>query len=204
VLVECIAAVTVALHGASSSHGVSAGLVAVVVGAVLLVFSVWWWYFENPAEEGLRMSRQLAFLWGDGHYVVFASLGALGAGLQLAAAGSHGTPSSTVATTAGLAVAAYLVVTVALQARLGSQWPGRVTVVCGASVLVLLLGELAGDLGVGLATVLMGVVAAVPVAADELWRDLRPRPDAAVSLSLRNRARGAATQVSATVTPRIT
>lgn len=203
-LVECIAAVTVALHGASSSHGVSAGLVAVVVGAVLLVFSVWWWYFENPAEEGLRMSRQLAFLWGDGHYVVFASLGALGAGLQLAAAGSHGTPSSTVATTAGLAVAAYLVVTVALQARLGSQWPGRVTVVCGASVLVLLLGELAGDLGVGLATVLMGVVAAVPVAADELWRDLRPRPDAAVSLSLRNRARGAATQVSTTVTPRIT
>jgi hypothetical protein len=117
-----------------------------------------------------------------------------------------------VATTAGLAVAApvaaYLVVTVALQARLGSQWPGRVTVVCGASVLVLLLGELlgelAGDLGVGLATVLMGVVAAVPVAADELWRDLRPRPDAAVSLSLRDRARGAATQVSATVTPRIT
>jgi low temperature requirement protein LtrA len=77
VLGECIAAVTVALHGASSSHGVSAGLVAVVVGAVLLVFSVWWWYFENPAEEGLRMSRQLAFLWGDGHYVVFASLGAL-------------------------------------------------------------------------------------------------------------------------------
>jgi low temperature requirement protein LtrA len=206
VLGECIAAVTVALHGASSSHGVSAGLVAVVVGAILLVFSIWWWYFENPAEEGLRMSRQLAFLWGYGHYVVFASLGALGAGLQLAAAGSHGTPSSTVATTAGLAVAvpvaAYLVVTVVLQARLGSQWPGRVTVVWGASVLVLLLGELAGDLGV--ATVLMGVVAAVPVAADELWRDLRPRPDAAVSLSLRNRARGAATQVSATVTPRIT
>jgi low temperature requirement protein LtrA len=159
--------------------------VAVVVGAVLLVFSVWWWYFENPAEEGLRMSRQLAFLWGYGHYVVFASLGALGAGLQLAAAGSHGTPSSTVATTAGLAVAvpvaAYLVVTVALQARLGSQWPGRVAVVCGASVLVLLLGGLAGDLGVGLATLLMGVVVAVLVAADELRRDLRPHPDAAVS-----------------------
>ena len=57
VLGECIAAVTVAIHAASSSHGVSAGLVAVVAGAVLLVFSIWWWYFENPAEEGLRMSR---------------------------------------------------------------------------------------------------------------------------------------------------
>ncbi len=36
------------------------------------------------------MSRQLAFVWGYGHYVVFGSLGALGAGLQLAAASSHG------------------------------------------------------------------------------------------------------------------
>ena len=133
VLGECIAAVTVALHSASSSHGVSAGLVAVIVGAVLIVFSVWWWYFENPAEEGLRMSRQLAFFWGYGHYFVLGSLGALGAGLQLAAAGSHGAPSSTTATTAGLAVAvpvaAYLVVTGVLQGRLGPHWVGRLPMV---------------------------------------------------------------------------
>ena len=133
VLGECIAAVTVAMHSASLSHGISAGLVAVVAGAVLLVFAIWWWYFENPAEEGLRMSRQLAFVWGYGHYFVFGSLGALGAGLQLAAAGSHGSPSSTTATTAGLAVAvpvaAYLVVTGVLQGRLGPQWAGRLPVV---------------------------------------------------------------------------
>ena len=179
VLGECIAAVTVALHSASSSHGFSAGLVAVVVGAVLLVFSIWWWYFENPAEEGLRMSRQLAFFWGYGHYVVFASLGALGAGLQLAAAGSHGALSSTTATTAGLAVAvpvaAYFVVTGVLQARLGSQWPGRVTAVCGASVLVLVLGGLASGLGIGPSTLLMGVVVAALVACDEVRRDRTPR-----------------------------
>jgi low temperature requirement protein LtrA len=185
VLGECIAAVTVAIHGASSSHGLSAGLVAVVIGAVLIVFSIWWWYFENPAEEGLRMSRQVAFLWGYGHYVVFGSLGALGAGLQLAAAGSHGAPSSSVATTAGLAVAvpvaAYVLVTGVLQARLGSQWAGRMTAVCGAAVLVLLLGGLASELGVGLATLLMGIVLALLVAADEVRRDLRPHPDAAAS-----------------------
>ena len=185
VLGECIAAVTVALHSASSAHGVSAGLLAVVAGAVLLVFSIWWWYFENPAEEGLRMSRQVAFLWGYGHYVVFASLGALGAGLQLAASSSHGALSSTVATTAGLAVAvpvaAFLVVTGALQVRLGSQWPGRLAVVCGASVAVLLLGGLADDVGVGLATLLMGIVLAVLVAVDELRRDGHPNPSGAVS-----------------------
>jgi low temperature requirement protein LtrA len=180
VLGECIAAVTVALHSASTSHGISAGLVAVVAGAVLLVFAIWWWYFENPAEEGLRLSRQLAFVWGYGHYVVFASLAALGAGLQLAAASSHGALSSTTAATAGLAVAvpvaAYLVVTGVLQTRLGSQWPGRVTVVCAASVIVLLLGGLAHGLGVGLSTLLMGVVVAALVTADELQRDRHPQP----------------------------
>src|ERR1700722_2804906 len=164
VLGECIAAVTVALHSASRSHGISAGLLAVVAGAVLLVFAIWWWYFENPAEEGLRLSRQLAFVWGYGHYVVLGALGALGAGLQLAAASPHGALSSTTATTAGLAVAvpvaAYLVVTGLLQARLGSQWPGRVTAVCGASVLVLVLGGLADGLGVGLCTLLIGLVVA--------------------------------------------
>jgi len=183
VLGECIAAVTVALHAASSSHGFSAGLVAVIVGAVLIVFSVWWWYFENPAEEGLRMSRQLAFLWGYGHYVVLGSLGALGAGLQLAAAASHGSPSSTMATTAGLAVAvpvaAYLVVTGVLQGRLGPRWAGRLTVVGASSVVVLVVGGLASELGVGVATLLMGLVVAALVALDELRRNVESEPDAA-------------------------
>ena len=180
---ECIAAVTVALHSASLAHGISAGLVAVVAGAVLLVFAIWWWYFENPAEEGLRLSRQLAFIWGYGHYFVLGSLGALGAGLQLAAAASHGSPSSTTATTAGLAVAvpvaAYLVVTGVLQGRLGPHWAGRLPVVGAASVVILVIGGIAGELGVGVATLLMGLVVAALVASDELRRDLRREPDVA-------------------------
>jgi low temperature requirement protein LtrA len=183
VLGECIAAVTVAIHSASSSHGLSAGLVEVVVGAVLLIFSIWWWYFENPAEEGLRMSRQLAFFWGYGHYIVFGSLGALGAGLQLAAAGSHGSASSVVATTAGLAVAvpvaAYLIVTGVLQGRLGQQWAGRLTAVGAASVVVLVIGGVAAGLGIGPATLLMGVVVAVLVMSDQLRRGARRLPGAA-------------------------
>ena len=180
---ECIAAVTVALHSASLAHGISAGLVAVVAGAVLLVFAIWWWYFENPAEEGLRLSRQLAFIWGYGHYFVLGSLGALGAGLQLAAAASHGSPSSTTATTAGLAVAvpvaAYLVVTGVLQGRLGPHWAGRLPVVGAASVVILVIGGIAAELGVGVATLLMGLVVAALVAADELRRDVRREPDVA-------------------------
>ncbi len=184
VLGECIAAVTVAIHGASSAHGVSAGLVAVVIGAVLLVFSIWWWYFENPAEDGLRMSRQLSFVWGYGHYVVLGSLGALGAGLELAADGAHGAVSSTIATTAGLAVAvpvaAYLVVTGVLQGGLASQRAGRVTIVVVASAAVLVLGGTASALGVGVVTLLMGVVVAALVVTDELRGDLRPPRGAGV------------------------
>ncbi len=173
VLGECVAAATLAIHAASSSHGVSAGLVAVAAGAVLLVFSIWWWYFENPAEEGLRMSRSVAFVWGYGHYFVLGSVAALGAGLELAAAGSHGSTGRTAAdTTAGLAVgvpvAVYLVVTVVLQDRLGRQPPGRTAIVTAAAALVVLVGGLAGGLGVGTATLVMGILVAALVISDGL------------------------------------
>ena len=172
VLGESIAAATVALHAAISSHGASAGVVAVAAGAVLLVFSVWWWYFEHPAEEGLRMSRRLGFLWGYGHYFVFGSVAALGAGLGVAAASTHGGAGTAAASTAGLAVsvpvALYLVVTCFLQGRLRREESGRMGMVVAASALILLIGGLASALGIGTATVLMGVVVTVLVAVDEL------------------------------------
>ena len=88
----------------------------------------------------------------------------------------------TAATTAGLAVAvpvaAYLVVTGVLQGRLGPQAAGRLTMVTGASVVVLVIGGAASGLGLGLATVLMGVVVATLVVVDGVRRDARPRPGA--------------------------
>jgi low temperature requirement protein LtrA len=171
VLGECIAAATVAIHAASAS-GLSAGLLAVAGGAVLLVFSVWWWYFEHPSEEGLRLSRQASFVWGYGHYFVFGSVGALGAGLELAAASSHGGAGTATATTAGLAVAVpvavYLVATGSLQGRLRREAPGRMAMVTVAALLVILAGGLAGDLGVGTATLLMGGLTVLLVVCDEV------------------------------------
>ncbi len=129
------------------------------------------------------MSRRVASLWGYGHYFVLGSVGALGAGLELAAAISHGSAGTASATTAGLAVAVpvavYLVVTGLLQGRLGRHPPGRMAIVSGAGVLVVLLGGLASGLGVGPATLLMGMVVAALVVCDELrrGRTSRPRPD---------------------------
>ena len=47
----------------------------------------------------------------------------------------------------------------------------------GASVVVLVLGGIASGLGVGMATLLMGVVVAALVASDELRRDARRGPN---------------------------
>jgi branched-subunit amino acid ABC-type transport system permease component len=49
-----------------------------------------------------------------------------------------------------------------------------------SSVLVLVIGGLASELGVAVATLLMGLVVAALVASDELRRDLWRAPDAAM------------------------
>ena len=56
---------------------------------------MWWIYFDMPAEHVVDRARGRmtanaggAFLWGYGHYVVFASAAAAGAGI--AAAGRPG------------------------------------------------------------------------------------------------------------------
>jgi hypothetical protein len=68
-------------------------------------------------------------------------------------------------------VAAYLVVTGVLQGRLGPQPAGRLTMVAGAAVAVLVIGAAASGLGVAAATLLMGLVVALLVVVDELRRD---------------------------------
>ena len=47
------------------------------------MFSFWWLYFEHPGEEALTSVRS-SFLWGYGHYFVFAAAAAVGAGLAVA------------------------------------------------------------------------------------------------------------------------
>ena len=56
-----------------------------MVSSVLIVFSCWWLYFSREAGPVLARARTeglgLAFRWGFGHYAVFASAAAVGAGL---------------------------------------------------------------------------------------------------------------------------
>lgn len=54
----------------------------VALGSLLLVFAMWWKYFARPADDLLIDSRT-AFRWGYGHFAVFASAAAVGAGIAV-------------------------------------------------------------------------------------------------------------------------
>jgi low temperature requirement protein LtrA len=115
VLGQCVAAVTVAVHAAISDHGLSASLLALAVGSMALLFGLWWSYFNLKADaaETLRVSRGSAAIWAYGHYVVFAALAALGAGLEVVVETVERggpAPAPTAAFAVAVPVAVYLVV----------------------------------------------------------------------------------------------
>ncbi|MET9733179.1 low temperature requirement protein A [Streptomyces sp. NPDC006458] len=83
VLGETVAAATVAVKTGVEEHDALADLVPIATGGLLIVFSAWWIYFAVPIHGHLRSNRQ-AFLWGYGHYLIFASAAAIGAGLEVA------------------------------------------------------------------------------------------------------------------------
>ena len=57
----------------------------VVFAGIGIAFGLWWTYFIAPSGEVLARYRRRAFLWGDGHIILFASIAAVGAGLHVAA-----------------------------------------------------------------------------------------------------------------------
>ena len=56
----------------------------VAAAGLVLVFALWWLYFLQPCGDGLATNRDRSYRWGYGHYGVFASLAALGGGLEVA------------------------------------------------------------------------------------------------------------------------
>jgi low temperature requirement protein LtrA len=56
----------------------SVDLLLVAIGCILTLFGIWWLYFINSVEHLLRNSK-IAFQWGYGHLIIFASAAAIGA-----------------------------------------------------------------------------------------------------------------------------
>jgi low temperature requirement protein LtrA len=85
VLGETILSATMAIQGMLNEGRIGHQVICVAIGGVLIVFSTWWIYFSRNAGEALervaRHNLKEAYLWGFGHYFIFASGAALGAGL---------------------------------------------------------------------------------------------------------------------------
>jgi low temperature requirement protein LtrA len=80
VLGETILSSSVAFQTVVDARNVDLSAVLTAIGALLTVFAMWWIYFAKPAASRL-VSNRIAFPWGYGHYVVFASAAAVGAGI---------------------------------------------------------------------------------------------------------------------------
>ena len=83
VLGESILAAHVAIQSALASGEAVRRLAPTIFGGLLIGYSMWWVYFDRPVHDLLTSFRR-AFVWGYGHYFVFASAAAVGAGLGVA------------------------------------------------------------------------------------------------------------------------
>ena len=173
---ESVLAATTGVQDALGAGGVSADLVLVSTAALVTLFAVWWLYFLEPAGEALSVKRSRSYLWGYGHYGVFAALAALGAGLEAAVAeAGHHLEVSPVVLGYAVAVPAgvFLVLLWAVHAVLGSRSQIRPAVILPAALVVLLLPLVAGATGVTVVVLLIALVCVAVVVitlADQLRR----------------------------------
>ena len=80
VLGETILASSVAFQVVVNERDASTTVILTAIGALLTVFSMWWIYFAKRAAPAL-VSNRVGFPWGYGHFVVFSSAAAVGAGV---------------------------------------------------------------------------------------------------------------------------
>jgi low temperature requirement protein LtrA len=162
--------------------GLHPSLMVVAGSGLVLLFALWWLYEREPSGDGLSTHRGRAFLWGYGHYGVFAALAALGAGLEVAVrqTGAH---SALDTIGAGYAVAiptaAFLVLLWVSHSPIVPRSPVRPAVLLGAAALVLLTPVATAAAGVGATVALVALVAAAAVALTVVrgGRRVSERPD---------------------------
>ncbi len=170
VLGESVLSGSVALGAVLDSDHPVADVWGIAVGGLLLLFAMWWKYFARSAADLLTSSR-IAFEWGYGHLVVYASAAAVGAGIVVAVdqATGHSAISEQAAGAAVTVPAAiYLVAVWLLHLRRRGDGDSR-GVVLGVGVLAVLASTFAPQ-----PVLTAGLVAAAMVAVVVVL-DLRSR-----------------------------
>ncbi|GGQ65898.1 membrane protein [Streptomyces althioticus] len=168
VLGETIAAATVAVKSGIDEHEALGELLPIAAGGLLIIFAAWWVYFEVPVHAHLRSNRQ-SFLWGYGHYLIFVSGAAIGAGLEVAveqAVGKAHLSALSASAAVTLPTALFLLTVWALHSRFHRAGTAQQSVLPATALLVVVctfLGHWA-VLAAGLVTAL-AVAAGVTLAA---------------------------------------
>ena len=85
VLGEAVTAAALAVRTGLQQGNDGAPVVGLAAAGLLVLFSMWWLYFDQPESTHLNELKSSLF-WGYLHYFVFASVAAVGAGLSLAVA----------------------------------------------------------------------------------------------------------------------
>jgi low temperature requirement protein LtrA len=111
VLGETILSASLAVT-ALTMEGLTAELVGILLGGLLTVFVMWWFYFYEPIHDLLK-TRQTVFAWGYGHLPIWAAAAAVGAGLAVAIEQAAGLEVALNAVAAGYAVSIPVAVYVA-------------------------------------------------------------------------------------------
>lgn len=160
VLGEVVATIATAIEDAVDHSQASPRLLTVAAAGLLLVFALWWAYFKQSATESIRRSLRWTFVWAFAHYLIFAAVAALGAGLQVAIATlTHSTRVSPVfaAFTVAVPVALYLVV----QGLLSTRMDRKATLppsVAAIAILLLVTAAATGALGQPASIVIMAAL----------------------------------------------
>ncbi|MGW6130236.1 low temperature requirement protein A [Cellulomonas sp. NPDC055163] len=161
-------------------EGAAGALAPVFVGGLLVLFSIWWAYFERPADH-LGSSRWWPWVWSYLHLIVFAAVAAVGAGLALVIeeAAHHGEVDPTTAAAAvTVPYALFLLSLWGMYVRHDEPAVRRFGVpVVVAVVAALTLATRAGMMP-GTVVLAVGLTAAVLVVV-EAWLRLRGDGDAA-------------------------
>jgi low temperature requirement protein LtrA len=115
VLGESIAATTIAVGSAIEARAGSLQLLVLAGGGLIVVFSLWWIYFDFTTGGAPAGGRSSQYMWGYGHYFLFAAIAAVGAGLALSVEwltdhDHFALPEQGVAMVVGVAVATILLV----------------------------------------------------------------------------------------------
>jgi low temperature requirement protein LtrA len=159
VLGESVLAASLAIQGVLAASAITFELVAVIIGSLLIVYSMWWIYFDRP-EEHLLAAVPTAIAWSYLHLPIFAAVAAAGAGLVVAIEETSGHAHLgwvAVGTAVGAPIVVYLLSLWALYVRVLRDLFHQLVVPVAVALIIGAIFTPAPVLAIGL--VLVGVVA---------------------------------------------